>query len=87
MGSDLKVVPFTIKTTLSDIPGKLRQLADEFDAAPETMPLTLMWVQYADDGSILVGAFGDNPSKAELVGILTLAARKFTADAGETKRS
>jgi hypothetical protein len=71
------------ETTLRDIPGRLRMLADKFDANPDSVPRTFVWVQYSDDGEVTPGAFGDNPSKAEVVGILTLAAGMFTAEPSE----
>lgn len=74
------------ETTLRDIPGRLRMLAAEFEANPESVPRTFVWVQYSDDGEVTPGAFGDNPSKAELVGILTLAASIFTPEASEVER-
>ena len=74
------------ETTLRDIPGRLRMMADEFDANPGTIPRTFVWVQYSDEGEVTPGAFGDNPSKAEVVGILTLAAGLFTCEPTETER-
>ena len=85
MSANLSVVKIH-ETTLRDIPGRLRMLADQFDENPGSIPQTFVWVQYSDDGEVTPGAFGDNPSKAELVGILTLAAGMFTAESSETMR-
>lgn len=85
MSANLSIVKIH-ETTLRDIPGRLRMLADEFDANPNSIPQTFVWVQYSEDGEVTPGAFGDNPSKAEVVGILTLAASLFSPDASETVR-
>lgn len=87
--ADLKVVPFKYSASLRDIPGCLRKLADEIEAraGEENELLTLVYVKYTEDGSVQLGAFGDNPSKAEVVGLLTLAAGKLTAKPGELTRS
>lgn len=79
----MNVVPLPV-VNLSDIPGRLRGLAD--DLADEADTRTLVWVRYRGDGEVICGAFGDNPSKAEVVGILQLASQMFSADAGELER-
>lgn len=82
----LEVVKFPVQVSLADIPGRLRQLADEIEEQGDDRPLTLIHVEGYEDGSVNVGCFGDNPSKWELVGLLTLGANKFTADPGQTRR-
>lgn len=84
----LEVIRFPVQVSLADIPGRLRQLADDYEAGKyDGLPVTLLYVEGFKDGSVKVGCFGDNPSKWELVGLLTLAADKFSAEAGETRRA
>jgi hypothetical protein len=86
--TDLKIVDFPVQVSLADIPGRLRQLADEMERRPheETMPLTFVFVEGYEDGEVKVGCFGDCPSKWEVVGLLELASRHFTPDEGDIKR-
>lgn len=87
MTADLKIVDFPVRVSLVDIPGRLRQLADEMEAAgDDDMPLTFVFVEGYEDGEVKVGCFGDCPSKWELVGLLSLASRKFTPDSGDVSR-
>lgn len=83
----LKVVEFPVQVCLNDIPGRLRQLADEIEAAgPDEAPLTMLYVEGFEDGEVKVGCFGDCPSKWEVVGLLSLASRLFTPEPGDAKR-
>lgn len=74
------------KNSLRDIPAKLRQLADEFDEKLESIPRTMLWVQYLENGEVIVGCFGDGPNKCEVVGMLHLAAQHFTPEEGDVSR-
>lgn len=71
---------------LANIPEMLRDLATSIEESPDTAPLTLVWIQYDESGEVTVGAFGDNPSKAEAVGLCMLAASRFTAESEESQR-
>ena len=85
MSTKLSEVATISSVSLANIPGKLRQLADEMEIE-NAAPVTLVWVQQHDDGEITIGAFGDNPSKNEVVGMLVLASRLFTPESGYVKR-
>ena len=71
---------------LTDIPAMLRSAASRMEAGIDETPETFIWVTSYDDASINVGAFGENPSKAEVVGMLILASHKFDADEGDVTR-
>lgn len=71
---------------LNDIPAMLRSAASRMEAGIDEIPETFIWVTRYDDGSINIGAFGDAPTKCELVGLLTLASRKFDHTEGDTQR-
>jgi hypothetical protein len=71
---------------LVDIVAMLRSYASRLEAGILAMPETLIYVNRYDDGEIIVGAFGENPSKCELVGMLTLAGSKFTTDPTDSVR-
>lgn len=81
VGSGVEPTP-----ALSDIPGMLREAANRLESGEDEMPCTFVWVTQYADGGIAVGAFGDAPSKCEVVGMLHLAAGTFGADAGDTER-
>lgn len=85
--TDLKIVEFPVQTSLADIPGRLRQLADEYEQGKfYGLPQTFVYVEGFEDGEVKVGCFGDCPSKWEIVGLLSLASRKFTPDEGDISR-
>lgn len=85
--TELKVVNFPVQVSLANIPGRLRQLADEIEAdGIDREPLTFVYVEGYEDGEVKVGCFGDCPSKWEIVGLLNLASRKFTPDSGDVAR-
>lgn len=63
---------------LTDIPGKLRQLADLYESGEEVLPAVFAWVVQHDDGSIGAGNFGGALSKLEFVGLMALASRLLT---------
>lgn len=82
-----KVTPLRDSPALTDIPGSLRQLANAYDDEPEDMPRSFLWVEYNDDGSIDLGCFGECPTnKAQVVGILALAQRRFNHEIGDLHR-
>lgn len=63
---------------LTDIPGKLRLIADHIESGESPCPQTMLWVGQYDDGSVAVGSLGEFVNKFEAVGILTLGTRIFT---------
>lgn len=86
MGISLVGSGKTPSPALSDIPSMLRFAADRMESGEDEIPETFLWVTKYEDGQIIVGAFGRNPGKCEVVGMLTLAASRFTADEGDTER-
>lgn len=65
------------ETTLADVPGMLRRMADDYQAGRREPPRTLVWAEYRDDGSVAAGEFGANHSRAEIIGVLHIAAAKL----------
>lgn len=77
----LTIVDFPVKVSLADIPGRLRQLADDYEAGKgDGLPKTFVFVEGHSEGTIRVGCFGDCPTQWEVVGLLTLAGGIFTND-------
>jgi hypothetical protein len=74
----LRVVPIRDGApSLRDLSGWLRKLADELDACADQDVRTLLIVTETLDGSIPPPrCLGDNPSRASVVGLLTMAASK-----------
>lgn len=63
--------------SLQDMAGWLRVLADRLEAAKDQDVRTLLIVTETIDGRIQPPhCFGDNPSRSEVVGILTRAAKR-----------
>jgi hypothetical protein len=81
--------------SLSDIPGRLRHLADllergdygvDSDGDPISVRTALV-TTYTSSGQIITHAFGEAPTnKVQVVGILALAQRVFTNDEGDIAR-
>jgi hypothetical protein len=85
--SHLNLVEFPVQVSLADIPGRLRKLADEMEMAEnDDRPITLVFVEGYEDGYVKVGCFGECPSKWEVVGLLNLAAQRFTPEEGDVSR-
>ena len=79
--SHLRVVDFPVQVSLAGIPGRLRQLADEYEAGKgDGLPRTLVFIEGHENGKIKIGCFGDCPSRWEVVGLLTLAGGIFNED-------
>lgn len=72
-----------ITPSLLDIPGKLRQMADEMEADPDKCPDTLLWVGRFDNSAVSLGMLGSYMDKFGVVGLLTLAQRKFNDGEGD----
>lgn len=76
-----QVVPLREVPSLMDLPGRLRHLADEIERCEVQNIRTMLVVQENDAGELAIACFGINPSRSEVVGILTRAALK--RDRGE----
>lgn len=77
MSEPLKIVPIRDPLlSLQDISGWLRRLADEIDACDGSDVRTLLLVNIDQDGKIGSRCFGDNPTRAEVVGYFQMAAIK-----------
>lgn len=76
--SPLRVVPIRDGSpSLQDLSGWLRKLADDLDACDGSDVRTLLIVTETLDGSIPPPrCLGDNPTRASVVGLLTMAAGK-----------
>lgn len=67
------LVEFPIQVKVSDIVGKLRQLADKYESGTDPLPDTFMFIEVFDgDMTPIFGAFGDCPSNYEVAGILSM---------------
>lgn len=71
---------------LSDIVGMLRKAADRIEQGLDPMPETLLWVGHYPDGEVSIGAFGVNPGKLQVVGMLALAQQRLTPQPGDAVR-
>lgn len=60
-----------------DIPAMLRKLADSLEAGEEGSPETMFAITHNADEEIRFYGWGDDLSKAELTGLLTMAQRTW----------
>lgn len=74
------LVEFPIKIKLSDVPGRLRWLADRYEANTEDDPLpeTVVILDLTDAEIIDMRCFGECPSDLEIAGIFHLALEWIT---------
>lgn len=83
------LVQFPIQVKLSDIPGRLRWLADQYeqDAENNPMPSSVLIIEKHED-DIEMRCFGECPTDLELPGLLHLALAWAVSRLGEftTKR-
>lgn len=69
------------RTSLLDIPSKLRELAAEFEARPGELRTAIVVVGF-DDGCVCVRGFGERTSGLEATGWLHRGLEAMTCGAG-----
>jgi hypothetical protein len=69
----MKVVQLRGEPSLMDLPGCLRHLADQIEAGKAEPLETLVIVKRHESGRLGCECFGVNPTRDEVVGILTRA--------------
>lgn len=67
----MNVVPLRDEPSLMDLPGCLRQLADQIERGDVAPLETLVVVKRYESGQLGCECFGVNPTRDEVIGLLT----------------